>query len=144
MGSSPAGPPPHPRNLAQIWSQNGLGHPEIGPAGAQRPVQAVTREAGHRLNWSLSPGWSNFRVSQPILGPNFWLNFWPNSANNPLSGPSTHPSLSPLVPPHQHHPTPPHTPTGEHIRAKLCAAPVSAMACFFVPWVFGNSGLRAI
>ena len=69
-----------PKIWSKMVSRNGLGNPEIGPARAQRPLQKVTRFAGHRLNWSSGLGGPNFRVSEPISGPNFRPNgsriFW--------------------------------------------------------------------
>ena len=87
--------------------------------------------AGHRLKWSLGPGRSNFGVSQPISGPNF----------GPIEPTPTHPNLS--TPPH---PTPEHTPTGEHIFGRSSVSPKFRRWLIFVggpcPWAFWNSWLR--
>ena len=47
----------------------------------------MTLEAGHRFNWSLGRGMSNFDVSRPFSGPNFRQENSTKSANSDMGCP---------------------------------------------------------
>ena len=73
--------------MVENRSRKGLGNLEIRPRATPRPAKTVTLEAGHRSNWSLGRGMSNFDVSRPFSGPNFRQENSTKSANSDMGCP---------------------------------------------------------